>query len=195
MGRACTVCMHARRNEIEERLVKGISKRQIAQAVREYGEVSVDALDRHDRNHIPKARRDKLLVGKLPDLDIETLKETESQLVLVDLVERKARVIRMLDEAERLADFRAYSSLIGRLNEISVLVAKLLGQIGGGNTTINTTINTVVAASDYYQYRTAMMRALMPHAALADLEDGPIHVTGTPKRLLDVQAMGTGTQP
>lgn len=77
MGRACSVCLHEKRDEIDQELIKGTSYRNI---MKQYG-LSLGAVSRHYRNHLPEsltkahavkevASADKLL-ARIEDLTTE----------------------------------------------------------------------------------------------------------------------------
>ena len=80
-GPACSVCSHRERAQIDMALARGVSAGALARRYK----LGTDSLYRHARNHLPPQLRASLLAG--PDLagvDLDTLKETESQSLLAN---------------------------------------------------------------------------------------------------------------
>src|SRR5262245_37398513 len=100
-GPPCSVCVCRERAAIDLALCRGVSVRALARRYR----MNKDPLFRHKTNHLPPQLRAKLLAG--PDLDgvdLDRLRETESQSLLANLVALRNRLFSSFDLAEENGD-------------------------------------------------------------------------------------------
>jgi hypothetical protein len=152
----CTVCAHGERGAIEASLCRGTSYRALS---KRHG-LSVAALGRHRRSHVPEPLRDKLgalaLVGC--EVSLDALRRDESAGLLGHLVNQRARLYAILDLAED-QDLKVAAAIHARLTATLELTAKLLDQIGGHSTTIQ---NNLIVAPEYLALRAALLKALAP---------------------------------
>ena len=95
-----------------------------------------------------------------PDLaiDLDKLRETESQSLLSHLVALRHRLFASLDVAEECGDGRMISQLAGQLHKNMELVGRLLGDLGVGSTTVN-----VMLLPAYIELRIGLVEALLPY--------------------------------
>ena len=150
--RQCTVCRHRERSAIDLAAARGVSLGALA---KRYG-LGPDSLQRHARNHLPPQLRASLLAG--PDLegvDLDRLRETESQSLLMNLVSLRNRLFASLDTAEEAGDANMLARVAGQLHKNMELVGKLLGDLSSG-----TTINNVLVQPQYIELRIALVGAL-----------------------------------
>src|ERR1019366_7401396 len=82
IGRQCTVCQHRERAGVDLALARGVSVRALASRYR----LHRDALYRHQKNHLPPQLRASLIAGPDLSIDLDKLRETESQSLLANLV-------------------------------------------------------------------------------------------------------------
>lgn len=152
----CTVCRHRERAAIDLALARKVSVDAIAKRYK----LGRDALYRHAKNHLPAQLRAKLLAGpSIEGLDLDRLKETESQSLLANLVALRHRLFATLDTAEAAGDGNMLSRVAGQLHHNLELTGKLLGDLGVGSTTIN----NVLLVPAYVEMRVALVRALQPY--------------------------------
>ena len=184
MGARCTVCDHAERSRIELGLSRKVSYAKLARKF----SVSKDAVARHRTNHVPPQLLASLAATGAPTvIDLEALRQSESEGVLQHLVALRARLFVMLENAEKTVaefdDVRAAISVHGQIQNNLQLTAKLLGELQVGNTTV---INNLIVSEDWIVLRGALIKALSPHPearravadVLRDIEGGPPHYTG-----------------
>lgn len=152
-GRKCLVCEHARRPEIEVRLANSTPIRTIAASYK----LGKDSLYRHRRNHMPAALLQQLQASghRMSPADLESLKRTESEGLLQNLVHERARQQRIADKAELLDDFANATRASVAALKSSELIAKLLGDLKTGNTTHN-----ILLMPEHHAFRTAVIQAL-----------------------------------
>jgi hypothetical protein len=118
-------------------------------------DVSTDALYRHGRNHLPPQLRAKLIAGPDTDIDIDRLKESESQSLLANLVALRHRLFASLDVAEECGDSNMVCRVTAQLHANLELTGKLLGDLGVGSVTTN-----VLILPEYVELRVALVDAL-----------------------------------
>src|SRR5665647_3256188 len=98
-----------------------------------------DSLQRHARNHLPPQLRASLLCGpSIEGIDLDKLREVESQSLLMNLVNLRNRLFASLDVAEEAGDANMLARISGQLHRNMEIVGKLLGDLSTGNTTTNT---------------------------------------------------------
>jgi hypothetical protein len=72
-----------------------------------------DNVLRHAKNHLPPQLRAKLIAKPDLDVDLDRLRETESQSLLLHLVNVRGRLFHSLDVAEEVSDGAMISKLAG----------------------------------------------------------------------------------
>jgi hypothetical protein len=95
-GHRCHVCTHRERAAIDLALSRGVSTYSLG---KRYG-ISHDSVSRHSKNHLPPQLRARLIAGPDLDIDLDRLRETESQSLLANLVSIRHRLFSALDTAE-----------------------------------------------------------------------------------------------
>ena len=103
-----------------------------------------------------------------PDLagvDLDKLKESESQSLLANLVALRHRLFAALDAAEEYGDGGMLTRVSSQLHANLELTGKLLGDLGVGSTT---NVNVLIMPQ-YVELRVALVQALsaFPEAKLA----------------------------
>jgi hypothetical protein len=162
-GTKCTICTHRERAAIDLAIVRGISPNAI---VKRYGLGSTDAVYRHKKNHLPPTLRAKLLAGPDLDIDLDELRETESQSLLMHLVSLRHRLFGHLDLAEENGDCFSAHRTVSQIHTNLELTAKLLGELGFGH---SVTVNNLLVHPSYIEMRMALVDVLrgFPEAAKA----------------------------
>lgn len=153
-GPRCTVCAHRERAGIDLALARGVSCRALAARYR-LGSYSVW---RHSKNHLPAQLRAKLLAGPDLDIDLDKLRETESQSLLVNLVSLRHRLFASLDTAEECGDGNMLSRLAGQLHQNLEITGKLLGDLATGPSSVT----NILIQPQYVELRVELTRALAP---------------------------------
>jgi hypothetical protein len=117
----------------------------------------VDSVYRHSRAHLPPQLRASLLAGPdLEGIDLDKLKETESQSLLGNLVSLRHRLFAALDTAEEYNDAGMLTRVASALHRNLELTGQLLGDLGvGGTTNVN-----VLIQPQYIELRVALVQAL-----------------------------------
>ena len=151
----CTACRHREHAAIDLALSRGVAVSALA---RRYG-VSTDILYRHRKGHIPPQLRAKLIAGPDIDIDLNKLRETESQSLLANLVALRHRLFAALDVAEENGDGFMLTRVSSQLHVNLETTGKLLGDLGVGATTI---MNILVQPA-YMEMRVELVRALAPY--------------------------------
>jgi hypothetical protein len=165
-GQRCTVCSHREYAAIDLAIARGVSVTAISRRYK----LSTDAIYRHRTNHLSAALRAKLLAGPDSDIDLDRLRETESQSLLSNLVTLRHRLFASLDTAEEVGDGTMISRLAGQLHQNLEITGKLLGDLVVGSTTIN----NVLVMPQYVELRVALVKALAPYSeAKVDRRSGP----------------------
>jgi hypothetical protein len=151
-GPRCSVCSHRELAQIDTALARGVAAPAIARRFK----LGADSVYRHSRNHLPPQLRASLLAG--PDLagvDLDKLKETESQSLLGNLVALRHRLFAALDCAEEYNDAGMFTRVSSQLHANLELTGKLLGDLGVGVTNVN-----VLVMPQYVELRVALVQAL-----------------------------------
>ena len=150
----CTVCGHREHAAIDLGLARGVSLGALARRYR----LGHDSIYRHSKNHLPPQLRAALLAGPDVDIDLDKLRETESQSLLANLIAIRRRLFASLDTAEEHGDGNMISRVAGQLHHNLEITGKLLGDLGVGSTTIN----NVLVMPAYVEMRVELVRALAP---------------------------------
>ena len=176
------VCDSEHRARLELALSKHVSYEKLS---RKFG-LSKDAIGRHRRNHMPPALLASLQAyGKPTAVDLDKLKETESEGLLQHIASQRGRLWSGIEVCEEMEDWNASARFHGQLTANLNLTAKILGEIETGN---RLTINQLVVSSEYLTLRSALVRALSPYPearravseVLRQLEGEQPHITGIP---------------
>jgi hypothetical protein len=169
MGKACTICRHNRRHQIEIALAHRVPLRVIAARFA----VSLDAVGRHRRNHLSPAMVAAILAAQKPsEVDLEQLQRSEAEGLLSQLVAQRARLQQHADMALELGDVgRAIASERAITSNLE-LVAKLLGQLVQHHEVTRTSI---LISADYLQLRHAIVSALRPFPDAARAVGAALH--------------------
>lgn len=157
-GPQCETCSHREVAAINLALARGVSPRAIAKRY-DIGEAS---LYRHARRPhcLPPQLKAKLLAGpSIAGIDLDKLRENESQSLLMNLIGLRNRLFAALDSAEEVGDGSMLSRVSGQIHHNLELTGKLLGDLGAG-TTINTNIFLLPS---YVQMRVELVKALGPY--------------------------------
>ena len=152
----CTVCRHRERAALDLGLSRGVS---IAALATRY-KLGPDSLYRHAKAHLPPQLRAALIAG--PDLDgvdLDRLRETESQSLLANLIAIRRRLFASLDAAEEHGDGNMISRVAGQLHRNLEITGKLVGDLAMGATTIN----NILIQPAYVEMRVELVRALAPY--------------------------------
>jgi hypothetical protein len=154
-GPQCSVCSHRELAQINTALARGVAAPAIARRFK----LGVDSVYRHSRSHLPPQLRAALLAGPdLAGIDLDKLKENESQSLLGNLVALRHRLFAALDAAEEYADGNMLTRVSSQIHANLEMVARLLGDLGVGNTT---NVNVLVLPA-YVELRVALVTALSP---------------------------------
>src|SRR5262249_2840710 len=114
-----------------------------------------DSVFRHRKLHLPPQLRAKLIAGPDLDIDLDKLRETESQSLLANLVALRHRLFANLDIAEAVGDGNMISRYIAQLHHNLEITGKRLGAPGVGVTNVN-----VLVMPQYVELRVALVQAL-----------------------------------
>ena len=120
------------------------------------------SLYRHARREtcLPPQLKAKLIAGPLlAGVDLDKLRDTESQSLLMHLVAIRNRLFASLDVAEEVGDGRMLSRVTGQLHHNLEITGKLLGDLVTGGTTIT----NVLIMPQYVEMRVELVRALAPY--------------------------------
>lgn len=151
----CSVCKHRELASIDLGLARGVS----VLALSRRHDLSTHALYRHSNNHLPPQLRAKLIAGPdLSNIDIDKLRETESESLLGNLVALRHRLFASLDTAEEAGDGNMLSRVTGQLHKNFEITGRLLGDLStGGVSTTN-----ILISPGYVELRVGLMNALRP---------------------------------
>jgi hypothetical protein len=109
---------------------------------------------------LPPQLRAKLLAGpSIEGVDLDKLRENESQSLLANLIAIRRRLFAAIDTAEECGDGNMISRVAGQLHRNLEITGSLLGDLGTGSTTIN---NNVLVMPAYVEMRVELVRALQP---------------------------------
>lgn len=115
MPRKCSVCIHPERDNIERCLVNGGTYRNISKQF----SVSPAALYRHAIDHLPEF----LTKAK------EAREVTTANTLLAEMQALQAKTLKILNEAEKVGDFRVSLSAISQSRRNLESLARLLAQL------------------------------------------------------------------
>ena len=158
----CSVCQARERVAIDLALARGVSVGALAKRY----QLGPDSLYRHRKSHMPPQLKAKLLAGPdIADLDLDRLRETESQSLLANLIAIRRRLFAALDAGEEFADVNAITRVVGQLHRNLEITGELIGDLRLGATTVN----NVLVMPAYVELRVELVNALRayPDAARA----------------------------
>jgi hypothetical protein len=150
----CTVCQHRERAGVDLALARGVSVRALASRYK----LHRDALYRHQKNHLPPQLRASLIAGPDLSIDLDKLRETESQSLLINLVALRGRLFLSLDIAEECRDGNMAARVANALHNNLEITGKLLGTLTSGHSNVT----NILIAPQYVTMRVELVRALAP---------------------------------
>lgn len=185
----CHVCEHSQRAQVELGLARKVPLRALA---KRFEPLSIHSLCRHRQNHMPPQLVAALNYSLAPsEIDLEKLKESESEGLIQQLVAQRGRLWHLVDEAEKFGDLNGAARAHGQLNANLTLTARLLGELA---THSQITLNNLIISPSYLQLRHGLLDVLRDHpevshkvaAVLRELE-APVEETPmidiTPERV------------
>lgn len=151
----CSVCAHRERASLDLGLARGVS---IGALARRY-QLGSDSLYRHAKAHLPPQLRASLIAGpSIEGVDLDRLRDTESQSLLSNLIAVRQRLFASLDAAEEAGDGNMLARVAGQLHRNMEIVGKLLGDLNSGTSITN----NVLVMPSYVALRVELVRALAP---------------------------------
>lgn len=190
-GRTCTVCASDKRHIVEIGLAYGLSYQSLADRY----DLSKDAIGRHAREHLTPQVRAALLAAQAPaDIDLDRLRESESEGLLAHLVAQRARLLQVSQVALEGGDVKAMVAAEGAIGTNLALGAKLLGHLVNR---IDVRHSSVLLTPDYLRLRHALLSALrgFPEAAKAVGEALARLESDAAKDITDEAAKGRALPP
>ncbi len=142
-GRACTVCQHPAREDIDRALVAGAPLRRLSA---EFG-LSLQALHRHKSGHLVAA-----LVAAQKAQEVARADDLLSQVRYL-----QERALEILDRAEAARDYKTALQSIREARGCIELLAELTHQLER-----RPEIN-ILMSPEWWRIRTAMLEALEPY--------------------------------
>jgi transposase-like protein len=152
--RKCLCCSHRESAAIDLALARGVAVSALA---RRY-DISTDAIYRHRKAHLSPQLRAKLVAGPDIEIDLDKLRDSESQSLLANLVAIRHRLFASLDIAEEYGDSNMICRVTGQLHQNLELTGKLLGDLGIGHSVTN----NVLVMPAYVELRMELINALRP---------------------------------
>jgi hypothetical protein len=141
MSKPCSVCVHPKRTEIEEAMIRRQPYRQITER---FG-VSSGAASRHKKHIIAALARAR-----------EAREVSRADGLLIQVQDLQAHSLSILDAAEDANDFRSALSAIREARGCIELLAKLTGELQQQGT-------LVLVAPQWIQLRTTILNILKPY--------------------------------
>ena len=128
-------------------------------------------LYRHRKAHIPPQLRARLLTGPDTAIDLDMLRETESQSLLANLVALRHRLFSALDTAEEFGDGFMLTRVSSQLHTNLEITGKLLGDLNIGHQHIT----NVLVMPAYVEMRVELVKALEPFPAARQAVAAVLH--------------------
>jgi hypothetical protein len=151
-----SITKHPERAAVERDLALGLPLRRLA---RKYG-LSKDALCRY-RKRLPPHLKAALLAQSLrPEVDLEALRVTESEGLLVHLAAQRARLLLWQDACASSEQFQVASAISAQVHRNLELVGKLVGEFAQHHVTTSV---SVLLSPQYLELRATLLRALQPY--------------------------------
>jgi hypothetical protein len=151
----CSVCQHRERAALDLALARGVS---VGALSRRY-QLGPDSLYRHAKAHLPPQLRASLLAGpSIEGIDLDKLRDNESQSLLMNLIALRRRLFASLDTAEEAGDGNMLARVAAQLHRNLEITGKLVGSLSMGTTITN----NVLVQPQYVEMRVELVRALAP---------------------------------
>jgi hypothetical protein len=150
-----SITRHPDRAQIERDLAIGLPLRRLA---KRYG-IGKDALCRHRKKLPPQLRAAMLAQSLRPEVDLEKLRVTESEGLLVNLAAQRAKLLLWQDAAASAEQYQVASAISAQLHRNLELVGKYLGEFASHHVTTSV---SVLLSPQYLELRAALLRALQP---------------------------------
>ena len=155
MSRQSSIVKHVDRAAIERDLAVGIPLRRLA---KKYG-IDKSALYRHRKKLPPQLRAAMLAQSLRPEVDLEKLRVTESEGLLVHLASQRARLLLWQDACASAEQFQVASAISAQIHRNLELVGKLVGEFASYHRVTNV---SMMISPEYLELRSALLRALEP---------------------------------
>ena len=196
----CTICENAaRRAEIDVSIIRGMSYARVAKRYSKPGEpkVSVGAVGRHARKHLPSQLRDRVVaraLGGSTEMSLSELKSSESDSLLKNLLANRARYQQVQDRALDAGNLEAEIAAGKAIDRNLTIVGRLTNDLTQHATTVN---NSVFITPSWFRIRSTILSALRPYRdarqavarALLAIEAQPPEVVPTTPALIDATAV------
>jgi hypothetical protein len=150
-----SITQHEARAQIERDLAIGLPLRRLA---KKYG-LSKDALYRHRKRLPPQLKAAMLAQSLRPEVDLDKLRITESEGLLVHLASQRAKLLLWQDAAASAEQFQVASAISAQLHRNLELVGKLVGEFAQHH--VSTSVSVLISPQ-YLELRAALLRALQP---------------------------------
>jgi hypothetical protein len=163
----CTICENtARRAEIDVSLCRGMSYARVAKRYSKPGEpkVSVGAVGRHARHHLPSQLRSRIAaraLGGSTEMTLTELKNSESDSLLKNLLANRVRYGAIQSRALDAGDLDAEIAAGKAIDRNLTITGRLVGDLTQHATTVN---NSVFITASWFRIRSAILAALRPPA-------------------------------
>jgi hypothetical protein len=167
MAKPCSVCAHREKSAIDLALARHVAVRALS---KRYA-VGVDSIYRHQKHHLPPQLRATLLAGPDLEVDLDKLRETESQSLLANLIALRRRLLSAVDVAEEHQDANMLARVASQIHTNLELTAKLLGDLGQGGTVVN----NILIQPQYVEMRISLVDALRPYPEAARAVAATLH--------------------
>ena len=143
MPRACLVCQHERKAEIDRGLVAGQSLRDLSALFR----VSEDSLARHRDSHLPQMLAKAHEAGEVARADD----------LLGQVRGLRSKAVSLLMQAERAGDLRTALMGVREARACVELLAEMEGELNRSQT-----VNVLIASPHWLETRNSLIAALRP---------------------------------
>lgn len=142
MPRKCKTCHHPKRQNIDKKLIEGISIRNIAKQF----SLSPTSVHRH-KAHIPE------ILSKAKDIK----EKAHSESLMEQISSLQARALNILSKTEQAEDWRAANGAIREVRGCLELLGKLAGELKEGQSV------NIIVSPQWVRLRTSIIEALEPH--------------------------------
>jgi len=158
----CSVCTHPRLAEINVSLCRGMSYRKLSKRYSkgDEGRISIGAVGRHNRHHLPAQLRDRLVaraLGGSTEMTLSELKTSESDSLLKNLLANRARYHVIQDRALDAGDLANELAAGAAIDKTLTITGKLIGDLTQHSQTVN---NNLFVTPSWFRIRSTIMRAL-----------------------------------
>jgi hypothetical protein len=152
-----TIIDHPERAAIERALA--IGSPPVRQLSKKY-KVSLDTLYRYKKQIPPQLRTAHLGMRLKAGADLETLRLSESESILQNLAQQRARLLVSQDHALEQGDARLVAYLSGEIHRNLKLVGQYLGEFAQHQIKTNV---SVLIQPQYLEFRSKLLTALGPY--------------------------------